>query len=159
LTFSSAEFGGSVFSAPGSWLLVDGSSLTGSTPSVVYNFVQGLSGLVPSLNIDALNGDIRLVLTASTLNGDFDSDGDVDGADFIAWQTNFPTASGATPADGDADGDTDVDGADFAAWQSGYPTSPGPGASPVPEPSTCMSLLIFVITALLALQGKHFKRA
>jgi hypothetical protein len=66
--------------------------------------------------------------------GDFDSDGDVDGADFIAWQTNHPLESGATPAQGDADGDLDVDGADFAAWQSNFPSSLGPGTSPVPEP-------------------------
>jgi hypothetical protein len=67
--------------------------------------------------------------------GDFDSDGDVDGADFVAWQTHFPTASGATRADGDADGDGDVDGADFVVWQTNFPVTPGPGASPVPEPA------------------------
>jgi hypothetical protein len=70
--------------------------------------------------------------------GDFDGDGDVDGADFVAWQTNFPTASGATLAQGDADGDGDVDGADFVVWQTNFPFTPGPGASPVPEPSALL---------------------
>jgi hypothetical protein len=67
--------------------------------------------------------------------GDFDGDGDADGADFIVWQTNFPTTSGATPATGDADGDNDVDGADFANWQDNFPANPSssPASAPSPE--------------------------
>jgi hypothetical protein len=57
------------------------------------------------------------------VGGDFNNDRDVDGDDFTAWQTNFPTASGATRAMGDADADGDVDGADFVAWQTNFPTS------------------------------------
>jgi hypothetical protein len=56
--------------------------------------------------------------------GDFDSDNDVDGADFLAWQRGL-RPSGATRADGDADGDGDVDGADLGLWRSNF----GPGAS------------------------------
>jgi hypothetical protein len=67
--------------------------------------------------------------------GDFDGDGDVDGADFVAWQTNFPKESGAVLNQGDADGDGDVDGADFVVWQTNFPFTPSGGASPVPEPS------------------------
>jgi hypothetical protein len=70
--------------------------------------------------------------------GDFDGDGDVDGADFVAWQTNFPKASGAVLAEGDADGDGDVDGADFVVWQTNFPFTPGSAASPVPEPTSFM---------------------
>jgi T5SS/PEP-CTERM-associated repeat protein len=67
--------------------------------------------------------------------GDFNSDGDVDGADFVAWQTNFPLLGGATLSQGDADRDGDVDGADFVVWQTHFPTTPGPAGSPVPEPT------------------------
>jgi uncharacterized protein YjbI with pentapeptide repeats len=70
------------------------------------------------------------------LAGDFDSDGDVDGADFVAWQTHVPRGSGATLAQGDADGDGDVDGADFIEWQTNAPFTPAPAASPVPEPAS-----------------------
>jgi hypothetical protein len=77
--------------------------------------------------------------------GDFDADGDVDGADFIAWQTNFPLESGATSTQGDADGDNDVDGADFAVWQTNFPFSPSAGASPVPEPAAFV--LAFIAAA------------
>jgi hypothetical protein len=86
---------------------------------------------------------VRITLLAAPQPGDFDGDGDVDGADFVAWQTNFPKASGATLAEGDADSDGDVDGADFVVWQTNFPFTPGPGAAPVPEPSTILTALIF----------------
>lgn len=74
--------------------------------------------------------------------GDFDSDGDVDGADFVAWQTHFPTATGATLADGDADADADVDGADFVVWQTNFPFTPGPGATSIPEPMSWVMTMV-----------------
>jgi hypothetical protein len=88
---------------------------------------------------------------AATLNaGDFDGDGDVDGADFIAWQTNHPTGNSATLGQGDSDYDGDVDGADFAAWQGSFPIGPGPGVSPIPEPSsiilTCCGIWMLVFS-------------
>jgi hypothetical protein len=81
--------------------------------------------------------------------GDFDSDGDVDGADFVAWQTNFPKANGATLAQGDADGDGDVDGADFVVWQTNFPFTPGPGTSPVPEPAAGLIGLVGIAAIAL----------
>lgn len=84
--------------------------------------------------------------------GDFDSDGDVDGADFVIWQTNFPATSGHVLATGDADGDGDVDGADFVVWQTNFPYTPGPGTSPVPEPAA-WSLLLAACGAFAA--AKH----
>jgi hypothetical protein len=89
--------------------------------------------------------DTAAVFTGGTItfgvtpvSGDFDGDGDVDGADFVVWQTNFPRASGATLNDGDGDGDGDVDGADFVLWQNGFPSAPAPGMATVPEPATWM---------------------
>jgi hypothetical protein len=81
--------------------------------------------------------------------GDFDADGDVDGADFVAWQTNFPTATGATLAQGDADGDADVDGADFVVWQTNFPFTPAPGASPIPEPNSVVLMAIAGLSTTL----------
>jgi hypothetical protein len=85
--------------------------------------------------VDYLNN--KYFVPPTLHDGDFDGDGDVDGADFVAWQTNFPKASGAVLSEGDADGDGDVDGADFVVWQTNFPFTPGPGASPVPEPAAC----------------------
>jgi hypothetical protein len=78
--------------------------------------------------------------------GDFDSDNDVDGADFVVWQTNFPKQTGGTLATGDADHDGDVDGADFVVWQTNFPYSPS-GAAVVPEPSA------FLLVAISGLVG------
>ncbi len=93
--------------------------------------------------------------------GDFDADGDVDGADFVAWQTHFPTATSATLADGDADGDGDVDGADFVVWQTHFPFTPGPGASPIPEPCASFLVVMGVTTIVLGrrARSKTFFRA
>jgi hypothetical protein len=76
--------------------------------------------------------------------GDFDGDGDVDGADFVAWQTHFPTAGGAARADGDGDNDGDVDGADFVIWQTNFPTTT-PSAITISEP---LSLTLFVVCGM-----------
>jgi hypothetical protein len=86
---------------------------------------------------------------ATRIPGDFDSDGDVDGADFVAWQTNFPKADGALLSEGDADSDGDVDGADFVVWQTNFPFAPSPGASPIPEPGSLVLSAIGVIGLLL----------
>jgi hypothetical protein len=85
------------------------------------------------------------ILTVGFIPGDFDSDGDVDGADFGLWQIGYGMTTGATRADGDADGDGDVDGADFGIWQQNYV----PPAGSIPEPATM---------ALLALGGASLLR-
>jgi hypothetical protein len=85
-----------------------------------------------------------------TQAGDFDADGDVDGADFVAWQTNFPRLSDAGKADGDADTDGDVDGADFAAWQQTFPSAPSPQLTPIPEPqSMALAMLASCLASML----------
>ena len=52
--------------------------------------------------------------------GDFTGDGHVTGVDFLIWQQNYPTISGATRAKGDANGDGRVTGMDFMLWQIDY---------------------------------------
>ena len=52
---------------------------------------------------------------------DFDSDGDTDGSDFLAWQRGFGK-SNASQSDGDSDGDSDVDGVDLTNWMSNFGT-------------------------------------
>ena len=67
-------------------------------------------------------------------DADFNADGQVDGADFLAWQQGFGIAAGALPSQGDADGNGAVDAADLAAWQGQYGAVIPPVAV-VPEPS------------------------
>jgi hypothetical protein len=77
--------------------------------------------------------------------GDCDGDGDADGADFIAWQTHFPTANSATLAHGDTDRDGDVDGADFAIWKTSFPASPNPSEILAPEPIASIQIIFGLI--------------
>ncbi|MCC7087055.1 MAG: hypothetical protein IT427_18805 [Pirellulales bacterium] len=90
-----------------------------------------------------------------TTPGDFDVDGDVDGADFVAWQTHFPAVVGATRAHGDSDGDGDVDGSDFVAWQTHFPFALGLGTAPLPEPAAWAIALCALGGMMLTI--RHFK--
>ena len=64
------------------------------------------------------------VTTPPLPNADFDSDGDIDGRDFLAWQRGYGIqAPNATKADGDADNDLDVDGDDLGIWQEQFGTA------------------------------------
>jgi hypothetical protein len=84
--------------------------------------------------------------------GDFDSDGDVDGADLLKWQQQVG-ATGLYPlkslaADGNADGV--VNSADLALWQNDFAqmTSAALSAAVIPEPQGASLLL----TAAIVLQ-------
>jgi hypothetical protein len=52
--------------------------------------------------------------------GDFDQNGLVDGADFLAWQRGFGSATGGEPADADGSGIGGFDGADLAVWEAAW---------------------------------------
>lgn len=109
-------------------LYKDGASSTFAKPNIWSSgsFTQDLSPL-------------RSWWTAPQ-SGDFDGDGDVDGADFVVWQTNYPQASGVMLPQGDGNGDGIINGADFAVWQSSF--SQPSASSPVPEPSVFILTLI-----------------
>jgi T5SS/PEP-CTERM-associated repeat protein len=78
----------------------------------------------------------KVILSSFQLSkpGDFDLDGDVDGADFLRWQRGqSPTPLSAT---------------DLAHWKANYAKAV-PAATPVPEPATN----VFAAIALLAIVG------
>lgn len=78
-------------------------------------------------------------------DGDFDEDGNVDGGDFVAWQSGFGILEGAQHSSGDADADGDVDGHDFLTWQSQFGGLDGHGSlaeTAIPEsPSAAMAFV------------------
>ena len=84
-----------------------------------------------------LGYDVTYDISPSTgTDADFDGDGDVDGADFLTWQQNTGTSSGATPEQGDADGNGTVDGVDLTAWQGSWGAgAAAPSAASIPEPA------------------------
>jgi hypothetical protein len=91
---------------------------------------------------------------SQVIHADFDSDGDVDGRDFLAWQRGYGTpVPDAIKSDGDADDDTDVDGHDLAIWQNQYSAAEElvatmrADSSPSPTSSAILGLTFNPITA------------
>ncbi|WP_428307423.1 LamG-like jellyroll fold domain-containing protein [Lacipirellula sp.] len=73
-------------------------------------------------------------------NADFNSNGVVDGADFLAWQRGTGIAVGATRAQGDANSDGAVNALDLNAWKQQFGNAT-PAIAAVPEPATACLLL------------------
>ena len=69
-----------------------------------------------------------VTLAEGVVPGDFDSDGNVDGGDFLAWQRGeSPTAYSAS---------------DLSDWKANFPTPPpsSAAAAPVPEPAATRAI-------------------
>ena len=66
------------------------------------------------------SSDIGAYEAQSAPSADFVDNDRIDGLDFLAWQRNFGTTTGATRIDGNADDDTDVDHSDYAAWETTF---------------------------------------
>jgi hypothetical protein len=96
------------------------------------------TGYAGTVNISYLGGDgndVVLNLVGSVVNNaDFNGNGTVDGADFLAWQRGFGVNSGATLAQGDANGDGAVNAADLTIWKSQFGVPAEIAAAAVPEP-------------------------
>ncbi|MCH2113943.1 MAG: hypothetical protein MK171_03385 [Pirellulales bacterium] len=94
----------------------------------------------------------EFVLPPDPNNGDFDGDGDYDGADFLVWQGGYGLSSGAMGTDGDADADGNVDGDDYLAWWANF-SSPAAflsqSSTTIPEPSTILLVAVCCMTMVL----------
>jgi hypothetical protein len=95
-----------------------------SASAIQYTAPVQLSGATQIKARILRNGEWSALTAASfqvvAPSADFDDDGIVDGADFLAWQRGFGKTSGAQPADGDANGDQIVDGSDLAVWRGQF---------------------------------------
>jgi hypothetical protein len=79
------------------------------------------AGSVGDLELMDMVGGIGPIQLLPKTNADLDSDGDIDGRDFLAWQRGYGKPN-ATRADGDANSDGSVDSEDLAIWQDQYGT-------------------------------------
>ena len=94
----------------------------GSSYQLDYDYEAGTDGLT---------NDLALVAVAAPgLPGDFDGDGDVDGADFLAWQRGEVSMPPAM--------------ADLVTWQDNYGGPPPSAAlATIPEPTTLLLFAFF----------------
>ncbi|QDT74730.1 hypothetical protein [Lacipirellula limnantheis] len=114
-----------------------------------FGSVTFLGATTATVNYDLANGDVFLNnFQAAATAGDFDLDGDVDGADLLSWQRGFGITGTATVAQGDADRNYNVDGADLAIWRQNFGSgASAPSINAVPEPGAGI-LTIGVAAAL-----------
>ena len=84
--------------------------------------------------------DLSTIPSLTPLRGDYNDDGAVDGADFLAWQRTLgATVESFAGADGDGDGVIDADDLDPLKLRFGVQTAAASGAfaqTAVPEPAT-----------------------
>ncbi len=99
-----------------------------------------MDGVVDIQDVQTLVSDI-----ARTVNGDFDLDRDVDGADFLAWQRGAGTVAGGLYNQGDADLNGAINQVDLSIWEGVYGTqglaAQVSATAAVPEPHTLVLLL------------------
>lgn len=141
--------------------VADGALLTGEGPALLLGNPLDVSGEL--LDMDDLKFEF-LLATGETMEGvieldsvgnggDFDSDGDVDGGDFLVWQRTL--GSNASPLGSGADGNANgvVDASDLTIWKSGFgASSSSPVSAAVPEPAT-MTLAVILLASVIARRG------
>jgi beta-glucanase (GH16 family) len=109
-------------------------SLATSVTNVQVDYVRAYSAVTPAPE-----------------SADFDTDGDVDGADFLIWQRGVGTTAGANRSAGNANAgaDGDVDAADLAVWREQFAAG-GALAAAIPEPAGLASATAAVAASALA---------
>ncbi|HEX6961188.1 MAG TPA: hypothetical protein VF175_04930 [Lacipirellula sp.] len=121
--------------------------VTGGMIDGVFNTDPGQSAFFDDFSLQGpgMGGD----------DADFDDDGDVDGRDFLVWQRNLGTTSGATNSVGDADGDGAVDADDLAIWEGNFGTGAAVAAAgTIPEPASGALALLAVVGLAAAGRGR-----
>ena len=124
------------------------------------SFASGFAGLAFAEDDDGTAAIYRYAAAQDTpfpdtnpSNGDFDGDGDVDGADFLTWQRGLGLTGQPDATTGDADDDGDVDADDLVLWKSRFGGSPS-AVSAVPEPAS-LGLLVAAGTTLAAIRRRR----
>lgn len=105
------------------------STLTGfeDWSHLVFNFRRSAHAADGSIYVpDATHTELTFELdqhinkSVTPSSPDFNSDGMVDGSDFLAWQRGYGITNGASRVQGDSNGDGDVDGDDLSNWRSNF---------------------------------------
>jgi hypothetical protein len=131
--------------------------LAGGSPLVTHSGMLGHEGAINALEIvlygqgSAATGerefffdDITIANAAAGVTGDYDSDGDADGSDFLLWQKTLGSTSNLA-ADGSGNGV--IDAADLQVWRSAAASGRvaiSPTYALVPEPALPLSVVLVV---------------
>lgn len=119
-----------------------------ATDSIFLGVADG-----PVANSPGATGTVvDLKLVAKSLHPtDFDSDGDVDGIDFLTWQRGFGTTTGAMRSQGDGTNDGRVNSADLALWANQFGTVPVSAVTvTIPETGTVKLAIFGAMVGLIA---------
>ena len=116
---------------------------------------ESVTGPIPLPGGEAPTLEIGFTIDTDFVAGDFDRDGDADGADFMQWQREFGSAVSPIGSGADGDGNGVVNQADLLVWKENY----GTGASAtiglsVPEPATS-SLLLMALPLVVRRQSNR----
>jgi len=91
--------------------------------NIVVSQRNGVSGGVAEIVFPFNNFNALAVLPGTTDGADFDSDGLVDGKDFLIWQRGKGLAGQPDKSTGDANADGSVDATDLDLWKTAYGTN------------------------------------
>ncbi len=133
VAYEGMSFEGSIFTE----LSFAGTSSLGNDWTDEYQGLNNRGEVAFAFELADGREGMALWSSETLLEGDFDADGDVAGADFLAWQRGFGSVYNASDLstwetnyganeselDGGFDSDGDVDGADFLKWQRDDGTS------------------------------------
>ncbi|NOY30824.1 MAG: hypothetical protein GXP28_11845 [Planctomycetes bacterium] len=113
----------------------------GQTLGIRLVNLNQIDPLFPDSHLEVNFDDVRLDASPA---GDFDQDGDVDGADFLAWQRGFPAI---------------YNGTDLLTWETNFGTPSSSGSAlflAVPEPTAlALSLGWFLAAGALRRIANH----
>jgi beta-glucanase (GH16 family) len=130
---------------------VESGGWAGTVPATGYG---SLATTTTNVQVDYVR--VWSAVTPPAESADFDSDGDVDGADFLTWQRGAGTTVGAVRVNGNANAgfDGDVDEGDLEVWRVQFGSA---AATNVPEPGAWM-LVAASAAGLFGYAGRSRRR-
>jgi hypothetical protein len=108
-------------------------------------FFTGARVVQNNVKMDGLTASLQV----TGVEANFNSNGNVDGADFLIWQRRLGLGPSASHADGDANADGSVDAADLDIWRGQFGSQLGAVAT-IPELSS-LNLTILASSSLIVL--------
>jgi serralysin len=121
-----------------------------SLPAAGQYYVR-VSGSTANVQLYQLQLSVASAVVAQP--GDFDGDGDADGADLLVWQRTLGNSGTGLAADGNGDGV--VNGLDLAIWKTWFGSETANPIQSIPEPAG----LIMAAILLIPIERRRRRRA